>query len=149
MESVLITVSGHWIYLAKDEKWDGQIYGYGWQLEVKVMQESGKNLKKDGVLEEKKIKNSQELEFVIFCIENIAAEMGVDAERVYKALAEKSNILNDYIVPGYEILHTQSKEYIIDDIMELMKERGVSIWFYIMVPGLKFQIRIYPIPDQM
>ena len=34
------------------------------------MQESGKNLKKDGVLEEKKIKNSQELEFVIFCIEN-------------------------------------------------------------------------------
>ena len=91
------------------------------------MQESGKNLKKDGVLEEKKIKNSQELEFVIFCIENIAAEMGVDAERVYKALAEKSNILNDYIVPGYEILHTQSKEYIIDDIIELMKERGVSI----------------------
>ena len=90
------------------------------------MQESGKNLKKDGVLEEKKIKNSQELEFVIFCIENIAAEMGVDAERVYKALAEKSNILNDYIVPGYEILHTQSKEYIIDDIMELMVRAAKS-----------------------
>ena len=79
------------------------------------------------MMADEKIKNSNELEFAVFCIENVAAKLGVDAERVYKALAEKSNILNDYIVPGYEILHTQSKEYIIDDIMELMKERGVSI----------------------
>ena len=25
----------------------------------------------------------------------------------------------------YEILHTQGKEYIVDDIIEVMKERGV------------------------
>lgn len=91
------------------------------------MQKSGKKLKKNEVLKEQKIKNSRELEFVIFCIENIASKIEVDAERVYKALTEKSNILNDYIVPEYEVLHTQSKEYIIDDIMEVMKERGVSI----------------------
>ena len=46
-----------------------------------------------------KITNSRELEFAGCCIENIAAKLGVDAKRVYQACTEKSNILNDYIVP--------------------------------------------------
>ena len=70
------------------------------------------------------IEKSRELEFAIFCIENIAAKLGVSAEKVYDALTEKSDILNDYIIPEYEILHTQGKEYIVDDIIEVMKERG-------------------------
>ena len=71
------------------------------------------------------IEKSRELEFAIFCIENIEAKLGVSAEKVYDALTEKSDILNDYIIPEYEILHTQGKEYIVDDIIEVMKERGV------------------------
>lgn len=71
------------------------------------------------------IEKLRELEFAIFCIENIAAKLGVSAEKVYDALTEKSDILNDYIIPEYEILHTQGKEYIVDDIIEVMKERGV------------------------
>ena len=71
------------------------------------------------------IEKSRELEFAIFCIENIAAKLGVSAEKVYDALTEKSDILNDYIIPEYEILHTQGKESIVDDIIEVMKERGV------------------------
>ena len=71
------------------------------------------------------IEKSRELEFAIFCIENIAAKLGVSAEKVYDALTEKSDTLNDYIIPEYEILHTQGKEYIVDDIIEVMKERGV------------------------
>lgn len=71
------------------------------------------------------IEKSRELEFAIFCIENIAAKLGVSAEKVYDALTEKSDILNDYIIPEYEILHAQGKEYIVDDIIEVMKERGV------------------------
>ncbi len=76
---------------------------------------------------EKKIRNAAELEFAIFCIENIANKLDVDAGRVYKALTEESNILNEYIIPGYDILHTQSKEYIIEDILDVMKERGVEV----------------------
>ena len=34
-------------------------------------------------------KNSRELEFAVFCIENVAAKLGVDAERVYRAFTEK------------------------------------------------------------
>ena len=32
---------------------------------------------------DEKIKNSSELEFAVFCIENVAAKLGVNAERVY------------------------------------------------------------------
>ena len=74
-----------------------------------------------------KIKNSRELEFAVFCIENVAAKRGVDAERVYRAFVEKDDILHGYIVPGYEILHTQGREYIVDDLLEVMRERGVEV----------------------
>lgn len=73
------------------------------------------------------IKKSRELEFAVFCIENVAKELGVNAERVYQALTEESNILNGYIIPEYDILHTQSREYIVRDILDVMKERGVHI----------------------
>ena len=62
---------------------------------------------------DEKIKNSSELEFAVFCIENVAAKLRVDAERVYQA--------------EYEVLHTQSREYIVDDLLDVMKERGVEV----------------------
>ena len=76
---------------------------------------------------------SKELEFAIFCIENIASKLKVDAQKVYVVLAEQTDILNKYIIPKYEVLHTQSKEYIVDDIIDVMKERGLEIEFFIMV----------------
>ena len=80
-----------------------------------------------GCAARREIKNSRELEFAVFCIENVAARLGVDAEQVYQAFTEKSDILNGYIVPEYEVLHTQSREYIVEDILDVMKERGVEI----------------------
>lgn len=76
---------------------------------------------------DKMICGSRELEFAIFCIENIASRLHVDAQKVYVALSEQTNILNDYIIPGYEVLHTQSKDYIVDDIIDVMHERGVKL----------------------
>lgn len=70
---------------------------------------------------------SRELEFAIFCIENVASRLHVDAQNVYVALSEQTNILNDYIIPEYEVLHTQSKDYIVDDIIDVMHERGVKV----------------------
>ena len=46
---------------------------------------------------------SRELEFAIFCIENVASRLHVDAQNVYVALSEQTNILNDYIIPEYEV----------------------------------------------
>ena len=70
---------------------------------------------------------SRELQFAIFCIENIASRLHVDAQKVYVALSEQTNILKDYIIPEYEVLHTQSKDYIVDDIIDVMHERGVKL----------------------
>ena len=74
-----------------------------------------------------KIKNSRELEFSVFCIENVAAKLGVGAERVYRAFTEKGDILHGYIVPEYEILHTQSREYIVEELLDVMNERGIEV----------------------
>lgn len=74
-----------------------------------------------------KIQNIDELEFAIFCIENIAIALGKNAEDIYQALTEKSDILSSYIIPEYEMLHTQSKDYIVEDIISLMQERGIQV----------------------
>ena len=79
------------------------------------------------MLDNAQIKNADELEFAVFCIENIAKRLGKNAEDVYRLLTEKSDILNGYILPEYEMLHTQSKEYIIDDIISLIEERGIQL----------------------
>lgn len=71
------------------------------------------------------MKSKDELEFVIFCIENIAKTLNVDPVWVYDALTKESDILYRYIVPEYDILHTQSREYIVEDILDVMKEEGV------------------------
>lgn len=78
-------------------------------------------------MEKENIQNENELEFAIFCIENVAIKLGVSAEKVYDAFTKKSDILNGYIVPCYDALHTQSKEYIVDDLISYMKEKGVSV----------------------
>ena len=70
---------------------------------------------------------SKDLDLAVFCIENVAEKLGVDAVRVYRAFTEKSDILYGYIVPEYEVLHTQGREYIVDDILDVMKERGVEV----------------------
>ncbi len=76
---------------------------------------------------EKNSYGSRELEFAIFCIENVASKLNIDAQKVYAVLSEQTDILKEYIIPEYEVLHTQSKEYIVEDIIEVMKERGVKL----------------------
>ncbi len=80
-----------------------------------------------GKLKSEPIHNADELEFAIFCIENVAIELGVNAERVYRVFTENSDILNGYIIPCYEVLHSQSKEYIVNDVISFMQEKGVTI----------------------
>lgn len=66
-----------------------------------------------------------EIEFAIFCIENVAAKLNKDAVATYDIL-KTSGILDEYILPCYDVLHTQGKDYIINDIIELMKRKGVE-----------------------
>ena len=69
--------------------------------------------------------NEEELNFAIFCIENVAGELGITGDKVYRLLTVESEILDNYIIPSYDVLHTQGRGYIVDDLLELMKERGI------------------------
>lgn len=69
--------------------------------------------------------NADEVEFAVFCIENIAAKLKITGEEAYQLLTKEEDILDEYIVSNYEMLHTQSKEYIVNDIIDYMKECGV------------------------
>lgn len=73
------------------------------------------------------IRNTDELEFAIFCVESLAARLHVEPERVYRALSGESGLLQGYIVPSYDTLHTQGKDYIVDELLELMEQRGVRV----------------------
>ena len=68
--------------------------------------------------------NSQSLNFTIFCIGSLADHLKISARDVYHKL-QSVGIISDYIVPCYDVLHTFSKEYIVEDLVEYMKKRGV------------------------
>jgi hypothetical protein len=69
--------------------------------------------------------NTKELGFTVFCIENVAERLGLTGDEIYKLLAEKSDILDSYIIPSWDTLHTQGKDYIVNDIVDYMKEKGL------------------------
>ena len=71
--------------------------------------------------------NTDQLGFAVFCIENIAERLGTSGSHVYKLLTEDSGVLDGYIIPNADILHTQGKDYIVNDIMEYMSEEGLLL----------------------
>lgn len=64
------------------------------------------------------------IDFVTFCIGNLSRRLNLSAAEVYRRL-KKSGILTDYIVPSYDVLHTFGKEYLMEDLTEYMREKGV------------------------
>ena len=66
-----------------------------------------------------------QLEFALYCVENVAEDMGKDTIEVYDLL-KSSGILLEYIVPLYDILHTQGRDYIVEDIRDAMRKKGVA-----------------------
>lgn len=68
--------------------------------------------------------NTKELEFCVFLINVLANNLGLLTPTVYKKLSD-SRILDDYIIPFYDVLHTLGEEYLVQDIVEMMKERRV------------------------
>lgn len=64
------------------------------------------------------------LEFTIFCIESLAEQLGISAKEIYKLINIDTDILKSYIIPCYEPLHSQSKHYIVEDLIDVLKERG-------------------------
>lgn len=64
------------------------------------------------------------LEFVTYCISKLSQALGLSQRDVYERL-NRSGILYSYIVPSYDVLHTFSSRYLIEDLTDYMREKGV------------------------
>ena len=69
--------------------------------------------------------NKKELEFAVFCIESMAEHLNINGADVYTKLKYESDLLEAYIVKNYDALHTQGKEYIMADIIDVMRGEGL------------------------
>lgn len=64
------------------------------------------------------------LEFVTYCIGKLSLLLQLPQQEIYRRL-KTSGILYGYIVPSYDVLHTFSSKYLMEDIIDYMKEKGV------------------------
>lgn len=68
----------------------------------------------------------KEMKFSVFLFYNLAEKWGKTPAEVYKIL-NNTHILDDYILPCYDILHTLGTEYLMEDITEYIREKGIQI----------------------
>ena len=68
--------------------------------------------------------SDKQREYSVFCIENVAKELGISGAELFKIL-NSSGLLHSYIIPSDEALHTQSKQYIVNEIISVLKERNL------------------------
>lgn len=70
--------------------------------------------------------NTESLSFVVYMIHACAESWGKTPSEVYRLLSGV-DCINSYLVPFYDILHTQGTGYIVDDIKEFLRLRGVAV----------------------
>ncbi len=64
--------------------------------------------------------------FVIYIIHACANRWNSTPAKVYREMKE-TGCIDQFLVPHYEILHTQSSDYVVDDVHEYLKLRGVAV----------------------
>lgn len=60
-------------------------------------------------------------EFAVFCIESVAARLGCTGADVYAELY-RLGAVEPLLFDSYDVLHTQSKEFVVDEVIQLIKE---------------------------
>lgn len=65
----------------------------------------------------------KQLTFIVYLIHQLSEAWNQVPAKVYEIL-NSVNIIDDYIIPCYDMLHTLGREYLIEDISELVIERG-------------------------
>jgi len=70
--------------------------------------------------------SNEEKDFSIFIIHRLAERWQKTVPETYRILND-TGILDDYILRCYDTLHTLGAEYLVDDISEFVREKGVNI----------------------
>lgn len=68
----------------------------------------------------------KELSFSIFMLYSLADKWKMSPAKVYKIL-NSTGILDNYIIQCYDVLHTQGREYLVQDITDYVREKGVYV----------------------
>lgn len=70
--------------------------------------------------------NAESFPFVVYLIHACANRWGSTPKNVYRKL-KTTGCIDQYLIPHYDILHTQGTDYIVDDIREYLNVRGVTV----------------------
>ena len=65
-------------------------------------------------------------EFVVFCIENLADRLGVSGSVIFNNLNDLG-ASSGFLYTCFGSLHTQSKEYIFDEIQTYISSHNLSV----------------------
>lgn len=65
------------------------------------------------------------LKFVLFCVEMYAQRGEISGRIVMDKFSDHGVI--DFLRDGYDVLHTQGREYILSEIDIFLKNRGLAI----------------------
>ena len=68
----------------------------------------------------------KELTFVVFILHTLGQHWNMTTPEVYDIL-NSTRILDDYIIKCYDVLHTLGKEYLVEDITEFVREKGIDV----------------------
>lgn len=68
--------------------------------------------------------DKETLEFVTYCIGKLSMLQQLPQQEIYRRL-KSSGILYGYIVPSYDVLHTFGSRYLMEDLTDYMREKGV------------------------
>lgn len=66
------------------------------------------------------------MEFITFAIGSVAERLQKSPSEIYK-IFRQSNVIAGYLIPAYDVLHTFGRQYLVDDVLDFMKEKGVKL----------------------
>ena len=64
--------------------------------------------------------------FVVFLLYQLSEAWHMIPSKVYERLKE-ADVIDGYILPCYDTLHTLGAQYLVEDLTDLVQERGVKI----------------------
>lgn len=64
--------------------------------------------------------------FVASCIEDVADTLGVDYFEVYRRM-DAVKMIDEYIIPNYEVLHSESRRNVTEGLIDTLKRWEESI----------------------
>lgn len=68
----------------------------------------------------------RKIDFSIFLLYRLADRFQQPAAHLYHEL-EQAKVFEEYVIPYYDVLHTLGEEYLVDDVADYARNRGVIL----------------------